>query len=100
TLWPYRKFKEVGERREARMDWWGNITFAVGLILVLVGITYGIQPYGGHPMGGTSPTLLSELCGGVALLVVFVMIERRVEEPMFNLSLFRIRAFVAGNLAN
>jgi MFS family permease len=100
TVWAYLKLKEVGERREARMDWWGNITFAVGLILVLVGITYGIQPYGGHPMGWTSPIVLAELIGGVALLVVFVMIERRVEEPMFNLSLFRIRAFVAGNLAN
>ena len=82
------------------MDWWGNITFALGLILVLVGITYGIQPYGGHSMGWTSPMVLAELLGGLALLVVFVMIERRVAEPMFNLSLFRIRAFVAGNLAN
>ena len=82
------------------MDWWGNITFALGLILVLVGITYGIQPYGGHSMGWTSPTVLAELIGGLALLVVFVMIERRVAEPMFNLSLFRIRAFVAGNVAN
>jgi MFS family permease len=100
TVWAYLKLKEVGARREARMDWWGNITFALGLILVLVGITYGIQPYGGQSMGWTSPTVLAELIGGLALLVVFVMIERRVEEPMFNLSLFRIRAFAAGNLAN
>ena len=100
TVWAYLKLREVGARRQARMDWWGNITFALGLILVLVGITYGIQPYGGHSMGWTSPTVLAELIGGLALLVVFVMIERRVEEPMFNLSLFRIRAFVAGNLAN
>ena len=100
TVWAYLKLKEVGVRREARMDWWGNITFALGLILVLVGITYGIQPYGGHSMGWTSPMVLAELLGGLALLVVFVMIERRVAEPMFNLSLFRIRAFVAGNLAN
>ena len=55
TVWAYLKLKEVGVRREARMDWWGNITFAVGLILVLVGITYGIQPYGGHSMGWTEP---------------------------------------------
>jgi len=100
TVWAYLKLREVGARRQARMDWWGNVTFAVGLILVLVGITYGIQPYGGHSMGWTSPTVLAELLGGLGLLVVFVLIERRVAEPMFNLALFRIRAFVAGNLAN
>ncbi|HEY7104876.1 MAG TPA: MFS transporter [Acidimicrobiia bacterium] len=100
TVWAYMKLREVGVKRAARMDWWGNVTFAVGLILVLVGITYGLQPYGGHPMGWTSPVVLAELLGGVALLVAFVLIERHVAEPMFNLDLFRIRAFVAGNLAN
>ena len=39
----------------ARIDWAGNVTFAIGLILVMVGITYGIEPYGGHPMGWTNP---------------------------------------------
>jgi EmrB/QacA subfamily drug resistance transporter len=100
TVWAYLKLREVGARRHARMDWWGNITFAAGLILVLIGITYGIQPSGGHTMGWTSPYVLAELIGGVALLVLFVRIERRVAEPMFNLNLFKIRAFVAGNLAN
>jgi MFS family permease len=100
TVWAYLKLREVGVKRAARMDWWGNVTFAFGLILVLVGITYGLQPYGGHPMGWTSPMVLLELATGAALLVAFVLIERRVAEPMFNLDLFRIRAFVAGNLAN
>ena len=100
TVWAYLKLREVGVRRQARMDWWGNITFALGLILVLVGITYGIQPYGGHAMGWGSPSVLGELFAGVALLVIFVMIERRVAEPMFNLKLFKIRAFLAGNVAN
>jgi MFS family permease len=100
TVWAYLKLKEVGSRREARMDWWGNVTFALGLILVLVGITYGIQPYGGHAMGWTSPMVLAALLGGLALLALFVMIERRVVEPMFNLQLFKIRAFLAGNVAN
>jgi MFS family permease len=100
TVWAYLKLREVGARREARMDWWGNVTFALGLILVLVGITYGIQPYGGQSMGWGSPVVLAELLGGLALLAAFVVIEMRVEEPMFNLSLFRIRAFLAGNVAN
>src|SRR6185295_11273531 len=90
---------ELGERRPARIDWWGNATFALGLVGVMIGITYGIQPYGGHTMGWTSPLVLGTLLGGVALLVVFCLIELRTEEPMFHLELFRIRAFGAGNLA-
>jgi MFS family permease len=99
TFWAYRSLRELGERRPARIDWWGNATFALGLVGVMVGITYGIQPYGGHTMGWTSPLVLSTLIGGVAVLVVFCVVETRVAEPMFHLELFRIRAFAAGNLA-
>jgi MFS family permease len=99
TVWAYHSLRELGERRPARIDWWGNATFALGLMGVMVGITYGIQPYGGHTMGWTSPFVLSSSLLGVVLLVVFCVIETRVAEPMFHLDLFRIRAFAAGNLA-
>jgi MFS family permease len=99
TVWAYHSLRDLGERRHARIDWWGNATFAVGLVCVMIGITYGIQPYGGHTMGWTSPLVLGTLLGGTALLAVFCWIEVRVEEPMFHLELFRIRAFTAGNLA-
>src|SRR5438477_14170 len=99
TVWAYRSLREVGARRPARIDWWGNATFALGLIGVMVGITYGIQPYGGHTMGWTSPLVLSTLLGGIVLLAVFCLIEVHTEEPMFHLELFRIRAFAAGTLA-
>src|SRR5579885_280584 len=68
TVWGYRSLRELGERRPARIDWWGNATFALGLVGVMIGITYGIQPYGGHTMGWTSPFVLSMLIGGTALL--------------------------------
>ena len=100
TVWAYAKLRESRPRRPARLDWWGNVTFAVGLVAVLVGITYGIQPYAGHTMGWTSPTVLGLIGGGVVVLVAFGVIETRVAEPMFDLSLFRIRAFTAGNVAN
>jgi MFS family permease len=100
TIWAYAKLKELGERKRTPIDWWGNVTFAVGLIMILVGITYGLQPYGGHSMGWTSPWVLFELVGGVALLVLFGLIELKVPEPMFHLDLFRIRAFTAGNAAS
>jgi MFS family permease len=99
TVWAYRSLRELGVRRPARIDWWGNATFAIGLIGVMIGITYGIQPYGGHTMGWTSPFVLATLLGGTALLVLFCWIELHVSEPMFHLDLFRIRAFAAGNVA-
>src|ERR1700757_1281293 len=51
TIWSYLKLQERGIRKPARLDWAGNLTFGAGLIAVLVGITYGIQPYGGHTLG-------------------------------------------------
>jgi MFS family permease len=99
TIWAYGTLRELGVRRPARIDWWGNLTFAIGLVGVMVGITYGIQPHGGHTMGWTAPLVLGTLIGGVAVLALFCWIETRVPDPMFHLDLFRIRAFTAGNLA-
>ncbi len=99
TVWSLLSLREMGIRTKARIDWLGNITFAVGLIGLLAGITYGIQPYGGHVMGWTNPMVLTGLIGGVALLAIFCLIETRVAQPMFDLRLLRIRAFAAGNAA-
>ncbi|MGH9070785.1 MAG: MFS transporter [Acidimicrobiales bacterium] len=100
TVWAYVKLHDTGVRTPSRIDWWGNLTFAVGLVAVLVGITYGILPYGGHTMGWTNPTVLGALVGGVATLGLFAWIETRVAQPMFRLNLFRIRAFTGGNFAS
>jgi MFS family permease len=96
TLWAYFKLREIGVHRRARLDWPGNVTFATGLILLMIGITYGIQPYGTSSMGWTNPSVDAELGAGVALLIAFAIIESRIAEPMFRLGLFRIRAFTAG----
>jgi MFS family permease len=100
TVWAYFMLKDIGARRHAQMDWWGNFLFAAGLIAILVGITYGLLPYGGHPMGWTNPWVLTAIFGGVAALVIFGFVETKVKEPLFRLSLFKIRAFAAGNLAS
>jgi MFS family permease len=100
TVWAYFMLHDTGERKQAKMDWWGNILFGGGLIAVLVGITYGLLPYGGSSMGWTNPWVLTALFGGVALLVVFVWVETKVAEPLFRISLFKIRPFLAGNIAN
>jgi MFS family permease len=99
TIWSYLSLHELGERHPGRLDWPGNITFAVGLSALLAGITYGIQPYGGHATGWTNPWVLAGLIGGLALLGAFVVIEGKVPDPMFHLGLFRNRAFALGNLA-
>jgi EmrB/QacA subfamily drug resistance transporter len=100
TIWAYLKLRDTSERQRAKMDWWGNVTFAIGLIAVLVGITYGLQPYGGNAMGWTSPFVLSCIIGGVVMLIVFMGIEMKVANPLFHLGLFKIRAFTLGNIAN
>jgi MFS family permease len=99
TLWAYRKLHDSGERSGGRIDWWGNVTFAVGLGAVLIAITNGVRPYRHHSMGWGNPTVSGLLIGGIVLLAAFAVIESRVAEPMFAIALFRIRAFTAGNIA-
>ena len=100
TVWAYFMLHDTGVRRHAKMDWWGNLLFGVGLIAILVAITYGLQPYGTSAMGWTNPEVLAGLIGGVILLVAFVFVEKRVAEPLFRISLFKIRPFAYGNIAN
>jgi MFS family permease len=102
TWMGYRTLHDKPRDRSHRVviDWWGNLTFGIGLIALLIGITYGLQPYGGHTMGWTSPRVLAEVIGGVVLLAVFVGIETRVSDPMFNMRLFKVRAFAAGQAVN
>jgi MFS family permease len=98
----YRTLHDKPRDRASRVviDWWGNLTFGIGLIALLVAITYGLQPYGGHTMGWTSPTVLTGMIGGVVLLTAFCAIENHVADPMINLRLFKIRAFAAGQTVN
>src|SRR6202522_3311493 len=98
TLWAYFRLRDNGARHPARIDWWGNATFAVGLSAILIAVTYGIQSYGGHTMGWSNPAVIAGLGGGAALLAVFAAIERRVDAPLVPLRLFKIRAFTAGTL--
>jgi MFS family permease len=99
TIWAFLKLRDTGVRAPARVDIWGNATFAAGLTSLLVGVTYGILPYGHDTMGWASPTVIAALSAGMALLALFLFIETKVPAPMFRLSLFRVRAFAAGNLA-
>ncbi|HTT73220.1 MAG TPA: MFS transporter [Thermoplasmata archaeon] len=100
TIWAYARLREISTRAVgARIDYVGNVTFAAGLTLVLVAVTYGLLPYGSSPTGWSSPWVLSGLVAGLGLLVAFLFVETRVPDPMFRLELFRVRSFAAGNVA-
>jgi MFS family permease len=99
TVWSYWMLREQGERAGASIDWVGNLLFAGGLGSLLIGVTYGIRPYGAHAMGWTNPFVLTTIIAGLGCLVAFVLVEQRVREPMFQLHLFGIRPFAAGNIA-
>jgi MFS family permease len=100
TIWAYRSLREIATTKRARIDWVGNVLFAVGATSLLAAITYGIQPYGGHATGWTSPMVLTGLIGGAGVLIIFGIVETKIAEPMFQMSLFKIRAFAAGNAAS
>jgi MFS family permease len=98
TVWAYRMLREAAQiRAHQRVDWYGNVTFALGLTALLVGITYGIEPYGGSPMGWGNPLVIGAIALGIGLLGLFIWVELHVADPMFRLDLFKIRMFAAGN---
>jgi EmrB/QacA subfamily drug resistance transporter len=100
TVWAYLMLKEQTKPVKAqRIDWLGNITFAVGLTALLLAMTTGIMPYGDSTMGWANPIVIGGLILAVVSLVAFVIVELKVSSPMFHLGLFRNRAFAAGNIS-
>lgn len=100
TIWSLLKLKDHSVRhKDQKIDLPGNIAFAGGISLLLLGITYGLMPYGSSSMGWGNPWVKVAMLSGLVLLIVFIFIERVVEQPMFNLRLFRNRAFATGSFA-
>lgn len=101
TVWAYWMLRETSQGgARQKIDWLGNATFFLGLTIALIGLTYGLEPYGTSAMGWANPFVIGCLVVGVLLMLVFVWIELRVSDPMFRLALFKIRSFAAGNIAN
>ncbi len=100
TIWAYIALKEVAKRQaKQHLDLMGNITLTLGLLGVMLGLTYGIMPYHHHSMGWTNPWVIGEFIVGVIALILFVIVELYAEQPLFNLNLFKIWPFTAGNLS-
>ena len=100
TVWSYYKLKELSiQAVKTKIDLWGNLTFVLGITLILVGVTYGLIPYGNNPMGWSNPWVIASLIVGLISLILFPVVENRVESPMFRLDLFKNRSFTYANLA-
>jgi len=101
TIWAYIGLREVAiVKRSQRLDIFGNLTLALGILGIMLALTYGIMPYNGMSMGWLNPLVLTSMAVGVLMLIAFVVIEMKVSEPLFHLSLFRIPAFALGNFSN
>jgi EmrB/QacA subfamily drug resistance transporter len=93
TIWSYAKLRELGVIRKEKIDWLGNTTFAGGLSMILLGVTLAT-----FKIISTYEIFLS-IIGGFSLLVLFIITEKKVSRPMFDLSLFKIRLFTGGIIA-
>ena len=100
TVWSYLKLKETSPKRIQKLDIPGNLTFGIGLVILLLGVTYGLIPYKSSSMGWGNPWVLLALIIGTAMLIAFPFIERKVKQPMFRLGLFKIRGFALGSFAS
>lgn len=100
SLWSVFKLKAISKKVKVPMDIAGNVALGGGLVLISLGFTYALVPYGNSSMGWGSPWVLASFVVGVVLLVAFVFLELKVKQPLFDLRLFKIRAFNYGNLAN
>jgi EmrB/QacA subfamily drug resistance transporter len=92
-IWSHTKLRELGTIKKEKIDWIGNSTLAMGLFLILVGITFGsfqiLNSIGMYLFIGV----------GLSLIGLFVFVETNVIKPMIDLSLFKIRSFLGGNIA-
>jgi EmrB/QacA subfamily drug resistance transporter len=78
--------------RTTRIDWSG----AALAVLGLGGMVLGLLEW--PPLGASHPLVLGTLATGVLSLVLLVIVERRAQNPMLPLGLFRSRTFALANL--
>ena len=92
TYWSKKRLREIhhSSHRE-KFDKLGALTFSSSLTSLLLGLTLG---------GLTSPLTLTLVTLSILLMALFLLLERRVQHPVIDLSLFKNRLFTTGNIAN
>jgi len=92
TYWSHRRLKEISQpTRGEKFDLPGAVSFSSSITLLLVGLTTGSL---------TDTLNLVLIASSGILMIFFILVERRTRSPVLDLSLFRIRLFTAGNIAN
>jgi EmrB/QacA subfamily drug resistance transporter len=91
VLW--RNFSEQVERKRGAIDYPGAALLSAGCALLILGLLEGGQAWGWL----SGPSALA-LLGGLALVVAFVLVERRVAAPILPLWVFTRRVLVASSL--
>ena len=91
--WSYIKLKELGTIKKEKIDWLGNVTFAGGLLFLLIAITFGSFQI------INLNQIYVLIIGSFSLFLLFYFIEKRISKPMFDFSLFKITRFNKGIIA-
>ncbi len=86
TIWAWIQLKELDVLPEhQKFDWNGTILFSVGMLALLVALTFG------GFVGWLNGYILGLLLVALILLLVFARVESRLEQPMLDMQLFKIR---------
>ncbi|MEJ2780253.1 MFS transporter, partial [Stygiolobus sp. CP850M] len=100
TLWSFKSLRDVQKPIKQPLDIIGNVLFALGITLLLISVTYGLLPYGNQQLGWGNPFVITGLTISFLAIGIFVFVESKVKNPMFDLSLFKVRDFSVANFTN
>src|SRR5256885_3086907 len=85
--------KEPSHRGKVQFDPLGALLLAIGLATLTLGLSFGQE------WGWSSPLLISLLVVSAIAFVALYLVEKRVPNPVINLSLLRNRVFLSANLS-
>jgi MFS family permease len=92
TVWSYFKLQELGAIKKEKIDWLGNAALSGGMLFLLIGITFGSFQI----IDGSVSFVF--VVAGTCLIALFYFVEKKVSQPMFDLSLFKIKLFTSSNI--
>jgi EmrB/QacA subfamily drug resistance transporter len=91
TIWGYMRLRAIATKHlDQKFDYAGSILYCVGLTTILLGLTLG------NPLSLRNILIIA---AGLAFFIAVIFIELRLKFPTLDLTLFKIRAFAAGNFA-
>jgi EmrB/QacA subfamily drug resistance transporter len=93
SIWSWKVIPGIKGHLVEPFDIKGAVLIFLALLAMLIPLSYTEQ------FGWRNPYILSTLAVGVIILFVFIFIEKTVEYPMVDLTMFQNRLFAMGNLS-